>query len=67
GLPALALGVWLARTVDLSSWIATGACVAVTGLVALLGVASLATSRWERARYTATLRRVLSPALARGE
>lgn len=67
GLPALVLGVWLARNVDLSGWAATGACAAATGLTALLGIAWLTTSRWERARYAAIARRILGPALARGE
>jgi hypothetical protein len=58
GLPALGVGLWLARSVRPETWLGTAACAAITAAVALCGVVAVATSRWERARYLAVLRRL---------
>ncbi len=59
-LPALFLGTWLARTVDVQSWFSMAASAGITGVCGILCVAWTTTSRWERARYGAIVRRLCS-------
>lgn len=57
--PGLALGVWLAQWLRPESLLATAVCVALTGGVTLGSLLVLVTSRWERARYFAVIRRIV--------
>jgi O-antigen/teichoic acid export membrane protein len=61
GLPALSVGVWLEQNIGLDSWFVLAGCVAATGSCGLLCVVWVTTSRWDRARYFATARRLLAP------
>jgi hypothetical protein len=66
-LPALFIGIWLVRNVDLDSWFNMAGSVVATGLCGFLCVAWITMSRWERARVAVTVKRALSLQRPRAE
>jgi O-antigen/teichoic acid export membrane protein len=64
-VPALGLGLWLARTLHPQTLPTLALCVASTALVGGLSVGVVAASRWQRSRYFVAMHRVLRTRRAR--